>query len=199
MRSVFIPSAALIAEKKLQEKEQNKPKLCRRSDLPIYVAETAPSSQPKLSEEKGLFGFSEQLESSFGIARHHVTRVYNEAQAYKKVGLDYVEQSRDNAECKLKCLVEILAKYLILGLIKYLRQEDNTTPKAGAIAIGGLTGLIFGLRGGLIKRVVYTTTGALAIAAICYPKEASEYSKDTLCEARKYATIAYNFAYGGIF
>lgn len=70
-------------------------------------------------------------------------------------------------------------------------------PKAGAIGIGGLTGLIFGLRGGFFKKTIYATTGAMGMAAVCYPKEAAEYSKVGLAESKKYLTIAYNFAYGG--
>lgn len=78
-----------------------------------------------------------------------------------------------------------------------MRQEDNTLPKAGAIGIGALTGLIFGLRGGLFKRTIYATTGALGMAAVCYPKEASVYAEQGLVEGKKYLTIAYNFVYGG--
>lgn len=78
-----------------------------------------------------------------------------------------------------------------------MRKEDNTLPKAGAIGIGGLTGLIFGLRGGFIKRTLYMTSGVLGMAAVCYPKEAAEYSQIGLAESKKYLTIAYNFAYGG--
>lgn len=36
------------------------------------------------------------------------------------------------------------------------------------------------------------------MAAVCYPKEATEYSQIALVEAQKYATIAYNFIYGGM-
>lgn len=78
-----------------------------------------------------------------------------------------------------------------------MRKEDNTLPKAGAIGIGAMTGLIFGLRGGIFKKTLYATTGALGMAAVCYPKEAAEYSKVGLTESKKYLTIAYNFAYGG--
>lgn len=85
----------------------------------------------------------------------------------------------------------------ILGLVDYLRNEDNTLPKAGAIGIGGLTGLIFGLRGGFFKKTLYATTGTLGMAAVCYPKEAAEYSQICVAESKKYLTIAYNFAYGG--
>lgn len=63
----------------------------------------------------------------------------------------------------------------------------------GAIGIGGLTGFIFALRGGKFKKLVYTTTGVLTIAALCHPREAQE-SWDM---ANHYANIAYNFVYGG--
>lgn len=86
---------------------------------------------------------------------------------------------------------------LFIGLIKYLGEEDNYAPKVGAIAVGSLTGYILALRGGRFKRLVYTSAGALAMASICYPKEASEYSKIAVEEGRKYATIGYNFIYGG--
>lgn len=84
-----------------------------------------------------------------------------------------------------------------LGLIKYLGEEENYGPKIGAIAVGGLTGFILALRGGKFKRFVYTSTGALAMASICFPKEAAEYSKIAMAEGKKYATIGYNFIYGG--
>lgn len=83
------------------------------------------------------------------------------------------------------------------GAIKYLAEEENTTPKYGAIAIGGLAGYIFGLRGGLFRRAVYSTVGALGMASICYPKEAAQYYQLSVLEAKRYAVIGYNFAYGG--
>lgn len=63
----------------------------------------------------------------------------------------------------------------------------------GAIAIGGLAGLVLGLRGRTFKRVVYSSTGALTTAAICYPKKAEE-GLDT---AKHYINVGYNFVYGG--
>ncbi|XP_044266641.1 MICOS complex subunit MIC27 isoform X2 [Tribolium madens] len=174
LKQVLIPAAALVAEEKYQQDAQKR-NLCRPSDLPIYVPDPPPV--PKDAEPT----VPSYLENGFATVREQVTNVYKEVKAYQRVGMDYLEQSKDNAE----------------WLLKYLRQEDNTTPKAGAIAIGGLTGFIFGLRGRFFKRTLYTATGALGMAAVCYPKEASEYSQIAIAEARKYAVIAYNFAYGG--
>lgn len=69
-------------------------------------------------------------------------------------------------------------------------------PRTGAIAIGGLSGFIFAARGGFIKKVLYTTIGAGAVASLCYPRQAEQVAKDALFEARKGYTIAYNFVKG---
>lgn len=66
-------------------------------------------------------------------------------------------------------------------------------PRMGAIGIGGLAGLVLGLRGRTFKRVMYTSTGALVMAALCYPKKAEE----GLNAAKHYVNVGYNFIYGG--
>lgn len=66
-------------------------------------------------------------------------------------------------------------------------------PRVGAIGIGGLAGLILGLRGRTFKRVVYSSTGALAMASLCYPKKAAE----GVDLAKHYVNVGYNFIYGG--
>lgn len=70
-------------------------------------------------------------------------------------------------------------------------------PRAGAIALGGASGFILGLRHGFIRRLVYTTIGAGAMASICYPQKAGVYAQKSLTEAKAWAKIGYNFAYGG--
>jgi len=66
-------------------------------------------------------------------------------------------------------------------------------PRMGAIAIGGIAGLILGLRGRKFKRIMYSSMGALSIAAICYPKKAEE----GFDMAKHYVNVSYNFIYGG--
>jgi len=81
----------------------------------------------------------------------------------------------------------------LIALLDYLREENNFMPRIGAIGIGGLAGLIFGLRGRTLKRMVYSSTGAITMAAVCYPKKA-EKGFDI---AKYYINISYNFIYGG--
>jgi MICOS complex subunit MIC27 len=67
----------------------------------------------------------------------------------------------------------------------YLQEEDNTLPRAGAIALSAFSGVILGIRGGFFRKLFYGTITGTGMAAVCYPKE-----------AKKYATVAFNFAYG---
>lgn len=83
--------------------------------------------------------------------------------------------------------------FVVSALLDYLREESNVMPRMGAIGIGGLTGLILGLRGRTFKRLVYSSTGALTMAALCYPKKAEE----GVDLAKHYINVGYNFIYGG--
>ncbi|KAJ8961230.1 hypothetical protein NQ318_008913 [Aromia moschata] len=175
IKRYLIPAATVVVTE-AKEKLQNEENVCRPSELPIYTPE--PKVQNICHEqEKQPPG---AVENAFRTARVTFTKYNEDFKAYKRVGLEQLEKSKENVE----------------GVITYLQQEDNTLPKAGAIGIGALTGLIFGLRGGFFKKTIYATTGALGMSAICYPKEAAEYSQVGIVEAKKYLAIAYNFVYG---
>ncbi|XP_071525298.1 uncharacterized protein [Panulirus ornatus] len=93
---------------------------------------------------------------------------------------------------------DIYALYLIATSLDYITDEENVLPRAGAITIGGLAGLIIGARkkGGLVKRVLYTSTGVVTAASLCYPRQAYHISQQAYEGAKDYATIGYNFVAG---
>lgn len=88
-------------------------------------------------------------------------------------------------------------QWLISVIFDYLNQPTNGIHRAGAIAVGALSGYIIAIRRGFFKRLLYSSIGGLGVASICYPKEAEKYAHEALSEAKTYATIFYNFAYGG--
>lgn len=95
---------------------------------------------------------------------------------------------------------QTLSYILILffqGGLDFLQAEENLIPRVGAIALGGLTGLIFALRKGMFKKMFYTSIGAGTMAALCYPAEAKLYSQEAFEQARKYTLISYHFLNGG--
>lgn len=181
IRRCLLPAAALITEAKLNSSEEAEvtANTCRPSELPIYTPE------PPTIITQDLEGTQNEealnlIENSIRSVRQTWAKYSEEMVAYERVAKQSFNESKQNVK----------------WLIDYLQQEDNTFPKAGAIGIGALTGFVFGLRGKLFKRTIYATTGALGMAAVCYPKEASEYAQLGLGEGKKYLTIAYNFVYG---
>lgn len=84
-------------------------------------------------------------------------------------------------------------------MFDYLNEPSNTLPRAGAIALGSATGFVIGLRHGAIRRLLYTAFGTTGMASICYPKDAEVYAQKGLVEAKAWAKIGYNFAYGSKF
>jgi len=88
------------------------------------------------------------------------------------------------------------------GTLDYLQDETNLVPRATAITVGGLTGLLLAAlrRRGLVKRLLYTSVGLAVPTAICYPAQTeyltTEYARWASGEAAKYGPIAYNFIIG---
>ncbi|CAH1183202.1 unnamed protein product [Phaedon cochleariae] len=175
VKKALLPAAAVVVESKIKTEVQKNDCFCRPSELPIYTSDpprVAPLNEPQEPPSA--------LENAIRTTRQTITKYSDEISAYKRVAVEQFDKSKENVE----------------WLVDYLREEDNTMPKAGAVGIGALTGLIFGLRGGLFKKTLYATTGALGMGAVCYPKQATEYSQIGLTEGKKYLTIAYNFVYG---
>lgn len=88
------------------------------------------------------------------------------------------------------------AKSRVLWTIDYLNEPQNLLPRTGAISAGGLAGFICAARGGLIKKFLFTTIGAGAMASMCYPHQAEQLSEDLLQQARRGYNISYNFVKG---
>lgn len=99
------------------------------------------------------------------------------------------------------CLEIIRKKKKLLRAITvafdYLNEPANGIHRTGAIAVGAISGYIIAIRRGFFRRLVYTSIGGLGVASICYPKEAELYWQQIINESKTYATIIYNFAYGG--
>lgn len=79
----------------------------------------------------------------------------------------------------------------------FLNEPSNGIHRAGAIGVGAVAGYILAIRRGFFRRLLYTSAGGLGVASICYPNEAEHYWHETILQSKVYATILYNFAYGG--
>lgn len=155
--------------------------LVRPCDLPLYGDDKQCSHCVKkkalsdLPEDKGM------LEETITCARKELWLLMDQAKVIKgevAEGLSYAINSANDG-------------------LQFLRKEENFVPRMGAIGVGGLAGFIYSLRKGRFRRMLYTTLGAGAMAALCYPREAQEYSRLVYDQARMYTMIAYHFINGG--
>ncbi len=61
------------------------------------------------------------------------------------------------------------------------RIESNEAFKYGAIAIGGVGGYLLAARRSRIRRVAYSATAALTVAAFCHPRETVDIVRKSGC------------------
>jgi len=73
----------------------------------------------------------------------------------------------------------------------YISREENYVARAAAITSGGLIGLFLARRGGMIKKIFYTSVGITGVSSAVYPKEASVISEDLFKIGKYYAIVAY--------
>lgn len=153
---------------------------CRPSDLPVYTPLHALNKSvtdkhpPKDSAPREL------LESGIREVRTEVQAGVNMLSEQKRWFTDIIDTGVAHTQSS----------------VDYLNEPQNVMARTGAIALGGLTGFVISVRGGFVKKVLCTATGAGVVASICYPEKAEEYARDALFEARKGFAIAYNFIKG---
>ncbi|KAI8121728.1 hypothetical protein FF38_04010 [Lucilia cuprina] len=153
---------------------------CKPNDLPLYAPLHSYNKPQKKCHTKVNSPARDAIESGVRTVRTEVQAGYHLLSKQKETFDEYVHQAKEQTQ----------------STIDYLNQPHNLMPRTGAIAIGGLSGFIFAARGGFIKKVLYTTIGAGAVASLCYPRQAEQFATEALFEARKGYAIAYNFVKG---
>ncbi|XP_055903444.1 MICOS complex subunit MIC27 [Eupeodes corollae] len=153
---------------------------CRPSELPIYAPLHSLNKPKPIRHPPKESKARESIESGVRVVRVEVVSAYKAVAKQKKNFEDIVATGVAHSQTT----------------IDYLNQPDNTMPRVGAIAIGGVAGLILAVRGGFFKKIIYTGIGAGGIASLCYPKEAEKFAQQGLVETRKGYVIAYNFVKG---
>ncbi|XP_041973736.1 MICOS complex subunit MIC27-like isoform X2 [Aricia agestis] len=159
-----------------------KPPPMRLSELPIYDAPHADYNEYLETKEKE--GKSSYMRSALHppvqAVREQCQSVWSQTESVKNVIKDNYNEFSDRSE----------------WIVQYLREEENKQTRYGAVAMGGLTGFIFGLRGGFIRRLFYAGLGTTAMGYVCFPEETKEIMSENSTLLKQYINIAYNFLYG---
>lgn len=164
--------------------------------IPVVLADSGkrepvrPSQLPIYEEPQDLFDFEyytkkrTSFEEGLGIVRTQV--------------LEVVEATRSSRERIVHIYQTGVAH--TMGTFDQIRDEDNVLAQASFIFVGGVAGLIGARKKGMIKKLLYTTTGVLAASSLCYPSRtygyAERFSRCAKKHTVKYGTIVYNFVAG---
>ncbi|CAB3221086.1 unnamed protein product [Arctia plantaginis] len=159
-----------------------KPPPMRPSDLPIYDAPHAAYAEyvQSKSQEKSPSYLKSTLLIPIRSVREQVQVAIDHTSTVKHSVQDHYHDLMDRTD----------------WMVNYLREEDNKEVRYGAVAMGGLTGFIFGLRGGIIRRVIYAGAGTTVMGLVCFPEETKDILQKNSVLAKQYINIAYNFFYG---
>ncbi|CAH2002472.1 unnamed protein product [Acanthoscelides obtectus] len=111
VKRCLIPAAAVVAEAKAHSEPEH-PRLCRPSELPIYIPEPICNVKHKVVEAPGI------LESTIRDTRETLTKYSDEVKAYQRVTQEHISKSKENIQCK-----ENIIKYkhhcpaIVIGVI----------------------------------------------------------------------------------
>lgn len=177
-----VGAATVIKEESVTQDGPAKPPPMRPSDLPIYDAPHADYAEYLKSKNQTT---SPGHIKSFLLAP--VTAVREQVQVVVE-HTSHVKHSVEDQYHELQDKTD--------WIMKYLREEENKDARYGAVAMGGLTGFIFGLRGGIIRRLIYASAGTTGMGLVCFPEETTDILKSNSALAKQYINIAYNFFYG---
>ncbi|XP_049853882.1 MICOS complex subunit MIC27 isoform X2 [Schistocerca gregaria] len=184
LKKFVIPTSLAAAVIKSESgKDSTEAKPCRPSELPLYEDDSC-GCRPKRKGGAHLGALEQQtssaLEEQIRVIRKELWVWHDQYKGYRDKLVEKIEVAKAHSESTLA----------------FLKEEGNYLPRIGAISLGGLTGVIFGLRGGWFRRLTYGAAGSLAMSALCYPRQASEVSQEALTYAKKYVAVTYNFIYG---
>ncbi|CAG9576201.1 unnamed protein product [Danaus chrysippus] len=178
----FLPTVNAATPVQESQEQDKAPPPMKPSDLLIYDAPHAEYMEQLAAKAK-----SEQtgyLRSALLVpvqaVREQLETAWQHTESLKNTVKDNVSEWQDRSE----------------WIKQYLREEENKEMRYGAVAMGGLTGFILGLRGGFIKRIFYAGLGTSVMGYVCFPEETKQIYKDNGAVAKQYINIAYNFLYG---
>ncbi|XP_060849170.1 MICOS complex subunit Mic27 [Rhopalosiphum padi] len=164
---ILLTAYAYTAMPVVLAKDEQEPKLVRPKDLSIYPDE---SKEKKIEKENDW-----QPTLALGSIQKVREEIVNLNQQWSKL------------KDRVYIFIQTGASHTE-SFVNDLRQENNSTLRAGFVAGSGLAGLLIAARKGKFKKLVYATTGASAAFYVGYPKESEEATKII----KRYSIVSYH-------
>ncbi|XP_072029949.1 MICOS complex subunit MIC27-like isoform X2 [Amphiura filiformis] len=129
--------------------------MVKPKDLPIYA-------EPESKYEYQLVPPSKSvIEPWVSVVRTQVWKWSDKCQG----AIDKTKQAYTTTEKKTKDVVD------------FIKTEENLAPRAAVIGLAGLTGVVLARKGGLFRKLFYSSTLMAGTASLCYPYQAVRIAK----------------------
>lgn len=76
--------------------------------------------------------------------------------------------------------------------IEYIRNDPGILPRAGVITVAGLGGIVLGHRGGILRKLFYSSFAVVGATSLCYPNQAVEITQTGYNKAKDHAMSLWN-------
>lgn len=80
--------------------------------------------------------------------------------------------------------------------VEYLQKCADPEVQYGAVATGGIIGMLFGIRKSFVRRIFYGAIGAGAMFSVVFPEDAARISREGYDLAMKYGKEGYDYFAG---
>ncbi|XP_052225988.1 MICOS complex subunit MIC27-like [Dreissena polymorpha] len=164
--AVVVPSAVLYASYTQQVPTTGK--MVKISELPIYQV-PKPASVQLVPEE-------------IGILRSGISSVRTAVWGW----LDSQKETTD----KIKEKMDIGKAHTEYTISKVKGDDGVNVPKISVVAASGLAGFLLGYRSSVVKKLGISTFAILTAAALCYPNETVDLTKEIFNEVKTSITGA---------
>lgn len=141
-------------------------------DLPIY-------SSP--DEAKSVWVSIEQ--------KKQPTALEDAVSSFRQAGCSFLNQFKQQKDDSIKFYESTSQQ--VAQQLDYISSEYNIIPKVVFISLSGFSGLLLGYRRSAFRKFLYTSVLASGATALCFPKEAKQYSNKAYDAGKQNAYALY--------
>ncbi|XP_064597467.1 MICOS complex subunit MIC27-like [Liolophura sinensis] len=138
----------------------------------VYAAEgSSPKSRKIKANELPLYG-NPEVDNQYEFVPEQISPFRASISSIRQSVWKYLDSIKETTDYVEH--VYQTGKAHTLGFIDYVQSDPGILPRAGVITVAGLGGIVAGYRGGILRKVTYSSVAMLSAASLCYPDKAVE-------------------------
>ncbi|CAH0698026.1 unnamed protein product [Spodoptera exigua] len=171
----------VVKAAKAENEPPPKPPKMKYQDLPIY--------------ESPHYEYKDYIEDKKKCPKANVkilhTYLYPKVKSYRKSWVDSIQDFKKDAG-ELASDASAVCYKKKAEFKKFMRAPENYAIRQAVVVAGAATGFYIGSGKGIPRKVFFTSLGALAAGALCFPKETDEVFRLMSYNVGKFALTIFN-------